>query len=273
VPTTRPDTDALLERALVACTGLVATPEVRAFVDARADAVRAAHDPLLRMQDLLIAAGCACGDSAAIAQLNGTLAAAVRPALARLGLTKSDDDEIIQRVRVALLVPSESGSIGIAGYSGRGELRAYVRSVAVKLALKRMEREVAPSSENDIDALEMMPDAADTPAMRALKERCRGDLRTAFAVAFAEIEPTERTLLRQHYLDGLTIDALGRLHGVHRATTARWVESARENVLRGVLRYLRQALGLSEEDLGNVLELVRSQLDLSLSRHLPRITP
>ncbi len=140
-------------------------------------------------------------------------------------------------------------------------------------ASKRIEREQAPSTEDETDALDMMLDAADTPAMRVLKDRCRGDLRAAFAFAFAELEPTERILLRQHYLDGLTTEAIGRLHGVHRATSARWIESIRENVLRGVLRHLRHVLGLSEDELGTALDLVRSQLDLSLSRHLPRITP
>ena len=104
--------------------------------------------------------------------------------------------------------------------------------------------------------------------MRVLKDRCRGDLRAAFAVALGELEPRERTLLRQHYLDGLGIDALAPLHRVHRATCARWIEAAREKILRRVKSHLRDALDLPPSDLDSAIVLVQSQLDLSLSRHL-----
>lgn len=77
-------------------------------------------------------------------------------------------------------------------------------------------------------------------------------------------------LLRQHHLDGLTVAALGRIHGVHKATVARWIEAARAAVLSGIRRHLRQAAGLGESELDSALALVGSQLDLSLSRHLPR---
>nr|MDQ3368351.1 transcriptional regulator [Myxococcota bacterium] len=188
-------------------------------------------------------------------------------ALARLGLAASDDDEIIQRVRVALLA---TDGAGISGYSGRGDLRSYVRAVAVRIALKRLEREEAASPDDDTDVLAFQPDAADSPELRLLKDRCRSDLRGAFATALASLEPRQRTLLRQHYVDGLTIDALGRLHRVHRSTCARWIETARADVLTAIRRHLRQALDLGESDLESALALVRSQLDLSLSRQLPR---
>nr|MBA3502513.1 hypothetical protein [Deltaproteobacteria bacterium] len=155
---------------------------------------------------------------------------------------------------------------GIVRYSGRGDLRAYIRAIAAKLALKRREREHGPPAADD--PLELVPDATDSPAMRVLKERCRGDLRAAFAVALGELEPRERTLLRQHYLDGLGIDALAPLHRVHRATCARWIDAAREKILRRVKSHLRDALDLPPADLDSAIVLVQSQLDLSLSRHL-----
>ena len=97
-----------------------------------------------RAADLYLATACIAGDPAAIALLDASLPAIIRPALARLGIPVCDDDEIAQRVRVALLVRNEAGDCGLAGYSGRGELRAYVRSAALRIALKRIERETAP---------------------------------------------------------------------------------------------------------------------------------
>jgi RNA polymerase sigma-70 factor (ECF subfamily) len=221
-----------------------------------------------RAADLYLAAACVAGDPAAIARLDATLPAAVRPALAKLGVPAADHDEIVQRVRVALLVRDPAGTCGLTGYSGRGDLRAYVRAVAVRLALKRIERETAPPADDATELLAWIPGANDSPELALVKQRCRDDLRAAFGSALAALRPRERTLLRQHYVDGLTVDMLGPLHRVHRSTCARWIEAARAKILREVRSHLRAKLALDERDLESVLELVRSQLDLSLPHHL-----
>ena len=84
----------------------------------------------------------------------------------------------------------------------------------------------------------------------------------------AALTPHERTLLRQHYVDGLTIDVLGQLYQVNRSTCARWIERARVRILRALRGYMRTELGLDREDLDSAIALVQSQLDLSLSRRL-----
>jgi RNA polymerase sigma-70 factor (ECF subfamily) len=66
----------------------------------------------------------------------------------------------------------------------------------------------------------------------------------------------------------LTVDILGRLHGVHRATAARWVEAARASVVRAVRRHLRGTLGLGASELDSIVGLVKSGLDVSLTRLL-----
>lgn len=257
---------ALLGHGAAAHPTVVEVAGMRAFIAERAQAAVAASDVAARAADLYLAAACVAGDGAAIAILSAMLPAVVRPALARLGLPAGDDDEIVQRVRVALVVPGAAA--GIAGYSGRGDLRAYIRAVAVRLALKRLEREDGPGSDDDTAVLELLPAAADSPELRVLKERCRADVRTAFGAALATLTPRERTLLRQHYVDGLSIDRLAPLHGAHRATCARWIETARGNVLRAVRGYLKDTLGLQAVELDSMIDLVRSQLDLSLARQL-----
>jgi RNA polymerase sigma-70 factor, ECF subfamily len=255
-----------IARGAEAFPAIAPTAALRAYIAERIAATDAAIDTDGRAVDLYIAGACAVGDEAAIAHVDAGLPAIVRPALARLGMPPSDDDEIVQRVRIALLAPNEAGARGIAGYSGRGDLRSYVRAVAVKLALKRRERESEPQAADEALMLVASPD--DSPELRVLKDRCRGDLRAAFAAALGELSPRERTLLRQHYLDGLTVAALGKLHRVHGSTCARWIDAARDHVLRGVRHHLQAALALVPADLDSALALVRSQLDLSLARHL-----
>lgn len=256
---------------LVACgaaqhPGIDEPPALRGLL--AACLARGARDLEARAADLYLAAACVAGDAAAIARLDATLPAVVRPALARLGVPAADDDEIVQRLRVALLVAGDAGPCGLAAYSGRGELRAYLRAVAVRIALKRIQREPAPLANDATDLLAWLPDATDSPELALVKQRCRDDLRGAFAAALAALSPRERTLLRQHYIDGLTVDALGPLHQVHRATCARWIEAARVKILRGVRNHLRSRLELDDDALDSAIALVRSQLDLSLCRHL-----
>ena len=69
-----------------------------------ASIARGASDLEARAEDLYLAAACVAGDPAAIAELDRSLPAMIRPALVRLGIAAADHDEIMQRVRVALLV-------------------------------------------------------------------------------------------------------------------------------------------------------------------------
>ena len=215
--------------------------------------------------DLALAAACAAGDPEAIAALDARLPELVRPVLARVGVARSDDDEILQRVRVALFTAGPAGQSALAAYSGQGSLRAYLRAIAVKLALKKIEREDRPADPID----EVLAGGDDSPELAVLKARCRDDLRAAFAVAIEELDDRQKTLLRQHHVDGLSIDVLARLHRVHRATAARQVAAARGALLAGIRRYFTGPAGLGRAELDSLVALVRSRLDLSLSRLLP----
>lgn len=214
--------------------------------------------------DLELAAACVAGDQSAIAALDGALPALVRPVLARVGVTDADTDEVLQRVRIALLAPGADGTIGLSGYSGRGALKAYIRAVAVKQALKKRQREDRGSD----PFADLLAGGDDSPELLLIKARCRGEIRAAFGAALAKLGDRERTLLRQHYLDGLSVDVLGRLHRVHRATAARWLTSARADLLRGMRRHFQTTLGMDRRDLDSAIGLVQSHLDLSMSRLL-----
>lgn len=266
IPTNDPGIAHLIARGASEHPGITEPPGLRVLL--ASCIAHGARNLEPRAADLYIASACVAGDPAALASLDARLPALVRPALAKLGMPASDDDEIVQRVRVALFVPNDLGACGLSGYTGRGELRAYLRAVAVRIALKRLERERQPASADPSELAAWIPDVSDSPELALLKQRCRDDLRAGFASALAALSARERTLLRQHYVDGLTIDILGPLHQVHRATCARWIEAARVKILRGVRSHLRTSLELDDGDLESAVALVRSQLDLSLQRHL-----
>ena len=69
-------------------------------------------------------------------------------------------------------------------------------------------------------------------------------------------------------LDGIGIDELAAQHGVHRATCARWLEAARQQILVATQKELIDRLSLSRAELQSVIKLIASQLEVSLARVL-----
>lgn len=265
-----PDPDTV-ERWLAV--GLAAQPHLgpidgaREFLAERIEALVTSVGPAARAADLVLAAACAAGHPLALAQVEAELMPALGPILTRLGVALEDHPEVMQRLRVALFVADEDGRPGIAGYRGRGELGAYLRAVAGKLALKHQGRR-PPDRAGADDALELLALAGETAGARHLRDDAAGLLKPAFAEAVAALPPDQRTLLRQHYLDGVSAEALARLHQVHRATTTRWLEAARE-ALDSQLRRALGRRGVARDEVDDLVGLVASRIDLSLSRLMP----
>jgi RNA polymerase sigma-70 factor (ECF subfamily) len=69
-----------------------------------------------------------------------------------------------------------------------------------------------------------------------------------------------------HFVDGLTIDEIGALYQVHRATAARWISGARNTLLADTRARLTARLALTPSQFDSLMRLVRSELDLSLQR-------
>jgi RNA polymerase sigma-70 factor (ECF subfamily) len=210
---------------------------------------------------LSLAAACTAGDDAAIAAFRDAVFPVIRPALAKLGLSDTTIDEAEQRVLVMILV-GDPDRPAIAVYSGRGRLKSWVRSIAVRTA--RRLAGITEGGTDGQDELDRLTDNVHDPELALLRERHRDQVRSALAHALTDLSDRKRTVLRQYYIDGLTIDQLAALYKVDRATTARWVISARSAVLEGTRERLRATLGANNEEVESILRLVRSDLDLSL---------
>ncbi|MBA3539551.1 MAG: transcriptional regulator, partial [Deltaproteobacteria bacterium] len=87
--------------------------------------------------------------------------------------------------------------------------------------------------------------------------------------AVAALEPRLRAVLRMSFVDSLTIDEIGAVYAVHRATAARWIQRACEAVLAHTRDALAVRLALSGTELDRMTALVQSQLDVSVSQLLP----
>jgi len=212
--------------------------------------------------DLYLAAACTAGDAAAITAFRDAVFPVIRPALAKLALSPATIDEAEQRVLIMILV-GDPVRPAIATFGGRGRLRSWVRSIAVRTA-RRLAGITDGGADTAQDELDQLTASVHDPELAMLRERYREQVRAALAEALAGLAERPRNVLRQYYIDGLTIDQLAALYHVDRATTARWVIGARSAVLDGTRDRLRSVLGATSDEVESILRLVRSQLELSL---------
>ncbi len=221
----------------------------------------------LRPGDLYLACACAASDKVALATFDRHYMREVDIALARMRIGPPRSNDVKQMVRQRLFVGD--GSPGkIADYAGRGDLRRWVRSVAVRTCLNdlRKGKHEVLADDDQLIAQQAMP--GDDPEIEYMKRTYAAEFRAAFSDAMAQLGPREQTLLRYHHIDGLNIDEIGAIYRVHRVTAFRWLEKAKETLVLATLGALKTRLNVTPKELDSVLRLIRSQVHLSLIRHL-----
>jgi RNA polymerase sigma-70 factor (ECF subfamily) len=217
---------------------------------------------LTHASDLYLAAACAAGVDGAAAAFERGYGAVIDSALGRMRLGRALAAEVKQRLRDRLLVGSPDRPARIASYAGKGDLGAWVRAVVTRLALNMMRDEGRRGSDDEL--VERVPSAHEDPELRLLKARFAEPFRAALKEALASLDARSRLVLKQHYIDGLSTEELGRHYGVHRVTVLRWLAEARTRVANDTQQRLGSTLGMNSNELQSIVRLIRSQLDVSL---------
>jgi len=216
--------------------------------------------------DHYLAFACGTGDPAAVAACDAILVREAGFAADGTRMHASVRDEATQVIRTQLLAPRGDRPAAIADYAGRGALRSWLR-VSVSRELVRLAK-AQNRSEPLEEHLLADPGFGDDPAMEELKDRYRGELAEAFRAALGELPARERTLLRYQLIDGLTIDEIGSIFRVHRATAARWIAKIRDDLMARTRSIMGAALGVDTAEAASIVRLVQSQLDVSVIKHL-----
>ncbi len=210
--------------------------------------------------DVRLVRACLAGDAAALAVLDGKLREVGGQVARKLRLTDAQRDEAVQAVRKVLLVGT-----GLATFAGRSDLVTWLRVIATREAL-RIARAAPREQPADDDALMALVAPDDDPATQHLKARYREEMKRALEDAVATLTDEEKNLLRYHAVDGLSVEDIGKIYGVHRATAARRVEKARELLVSRTRRTLQSRLRVEREELDSILRLIESRFEATLSR-------
>ena len=229
------------------------------------DEAVARHSPAAEHTvDLYLATACAAGNAAAIGAFERTHLSSVGAFVARIDSDHAFAEEVRQLLREKLLVAEPGNRPRIADYAGQGPLGGWVRVAATRIALDlRKARRRGEVGRADDAAGHAIAAAAD-PEIEMVRRRHGAEVETAIRESLAALSSRQRQLLRLAIVDGVGIDRLATMYRVHRATAARWVAAARQDLLDAVLSRLGDKLQIGRGEAHSLAGAVRSQIDISL---------
>lgn len=219
--------------------------------------------------DLMLACACAAGHHDAHTAFHRTYEPVVTRVLLRRGADFSVIDDVKQAVFEKLLLASAGARPRVADYRGVGPLKSWVATVAMTtLLMTRRSSERRREQSNSEDA-SIVDDVIESgPELGYLRQRFRKPVESAIVYALKQLGERDRKLMHLHVCERMSIDRIGEMYSVNRATAARWLASARNTLLTTAREEIRRGLGVTDHECDSILKLVHSQLDVSVARHL-----
>jgi RNA polymerase sigma-70 factor, ECF subfamily len=223
--------------------------------------------------DVYLSCACVNGDLGALSIFKREAEGVVRGAIARVHRDPEFIRETLQEFWKKLLAGPDAR---VHEYRGRGPLQAWLRICAARLAIDRYRAERAVT-ERETDLGDCLAEQAFGPESTLTRTRFREPFRLALQHAITSMTTKDRNLLRMHVVGRCSIDQIGRAYNVHRATAARWLEQARERILRDVRTELDVAgPPLTDSEFRSVARIMGGELELEnalfqsqLSVHTP----
>jgi RNA polymerase sigma-70 factor (ECF subfamily) len=233
----------------------------RTLADAGVDETRLTA----RGAEVILAHAAALGDEVATKAFDREGLAPLRGVIHRYTRTAPRTEEVLQRLRIHLLVADGDRRPRAALFDGRGALAAWLGMCATRLALyylrgERNQREVASEWS---DAIAELP--AGDPLIEAARERHGATVSAALRDACLALPRRQRALLRLVFIEGASMDDLASVYQVHRVTAWRWVHDAQLALRAQVEDTLRRELGDSFDTTSGLVGWVGDQVELSLS--------
>jgi RNA polymerase sigma-70 factor (ECF subfamily) len=224
--------------------------------------------PAAHAGDLALAFACVQGQPAAVRAFQKTYQGTIARVLRRRTAQRQLGEDAAQIVYERLLVGSAGKPAKLADYRGAGPLHSWVATSAANtvLTLQRAQARRREQPQND-PAGDEPPGRDPDRELAYLGIHYKARLEAAIVRALSRLDHRERTLLRLH-LRGMSLEQLAATYLVSRATLARWHAAARRSLAEAAKEELRACLRVSDSEIESIVALVRSQLDVSLARHL-----
>jgi RNA polymerase sigma-70 factor (ECF subfamily) len=226
-----------------------------AFVAARPDA------SVEHAADLALACACLAQDPAALAEFERRFLTRVDVYVGSLAKAV-ELDEIRQQLAIKLLVNGR-----LTSYSGHGPLEGWVRVAASRVAIEQSRKKRESALDDREELMNSLGKELDGE-LAELRDRYRTEFAAALHESLAALDDAHRAILRLHYLEGTTTEALAVLYRTSRRTIVRRIGEARGALFEKTIELATTRLGLPRDRYLTLLDLVRSQLDVSIRRLL-----
>lgn len=228
----------------------------------------ALHPELMFPDDFFWALACAERNTAALAAFEADIMPSVPNYLRPLRMLPDAVEDFLQDFRIQLLY---SATPLVARFSGKGPLRPWVRTTATRAAIRfQMSTGRGRQMREGEDTLAKLADPAAREAIGAMLESHKDQLKAAFEEAIDALDQQERVILRMYVLEGVNIDGIGKLYGVHRATVARWIVAIRSKLLSFVHLQLGVRLKVSAIEADSLFRQFAGDISISVSKVLGR---
>lgn len=219
--------------------------------------------------DLYLALAAADGDAPAMRAFEHDYIARVGEYVVRTTVARDVVDEVKQRLRTTFFLaePGEDDPSARPGklleYSGKGPLGGWIRVSAVRTALNclRAAGDVR-SADKETNGVALDPELSFAHAA------ADNVFREAFREALAKLDAEARSILRLHYMQGLTMDQLAGMFHTSRSSIARRVAAVRTEILERTEQYLREERGLSATEVASLVRRADSQLNVTITKLL-----
>ncbi|MEO8178033.1 MAG: sigma-70 family RNA polymerase sigma factor [Deltaproteobacteria bacterium] len=224
---------------------------------------------LTHAAELYLCAACALADRAGLDSFEKLYVPALCDVLRLVIRQAHAVEDVLQDVRSRLFV---GRSPKITTYRGQGSLRGWLRSIAMHAAhdyLRAVRRRRARMQKLADSQVEIT--ASNVGSNGCLEERAFASDRAylcerAWCCAVGSLDAMERQLLHHHFVSGLSIDILGQLYSVHRATIARRVRVATSRVQEHVRALLSARYReLNGKDLDAIVLDACAEIDVAQS--------
>ena len=100
--------------------------------------------------------------------------------------------------------------------------------------------------------------------MLLAKAQYKTRLEAALRDELARVPPDRRLILRLHFVENQSVDAIARRLGIHRVTVARWLWSSGEQIFENLRRRFHDQFSVSAPDFDSLIRLVRSNMSVDL---------
>lgn len=244
-----------------------------AYVAVRAAPRMWVEDALTEMatDDLYLACACVLGDSAAFRELDRNYLPRVANRLSQSGFDTEVVSDVIQDLRIRLLMRRADEQPRLTKYGGKGKLVAWLSVLARRDALAQRDRRPA-DRELEEELTSKLPSGIEFDSELATI-RCESQelFARGFAAAMAALPARDRRMLRDSALRGISHGELAARFGVDRTTILRRIRRAQSALRANLRRFMLEQGELSLPEYESLLRVLsETPTELAIDNALGR---